>query len=257
MVYLVGAGPGDPDLLTRKALRVLQCADLVLHDDLVSLEILRLVRPGALIQNVGKRCGRKLISQEEIHLRMISAVRNGNTVVRLKGGDPLLYGRAGEEMEALRRAGIDFEIVPGVTAAFAAAASAKFPLTDRRFASKVIFLTAHSCKKDALDLDSSIPSGSTLAIYMPGQEYVWLQEQLLASGVSPETPCLLVSRATLLEESRYTTELGQLALAPGMAAPAILLVGPISTTLREPRGAKKWEQDRKHHETQVVPILSR
>src|SRR5271156_4729294 len=119
-VYLVGAGPGNPELLTVKALRLLQCADVVLHDDLVSPEILQLIRPGALVQNVGKRCGRKRITQEEIHRRIIGAARGGETVVRLQGGDPLLFGRAGEEMEALRSAGIEFEVVPGVTAAFAA-----------------------------------------------------------------------------------------------------------------------------------------
>ena len=131
IVYLVGAGPGDPDLLTLRALRLLQRADVVLHDDLVSPEILQLVHPAALIQNVGKRCGRKRITQEEIHARMIDAARTGQTVIRLQGGDPSLFGRTGEEMKALREAGIDFEVVPGITAAFAAAASAKISLTER------------------------------------------------------------------------------------------------------------------------------
>ncbi len=229
-VYLVGAGPGDPDLLTRKALRLLQCADVVLHDDLVSPGILQLIRPVALIQNVGKRCGRKRITQEEIHTLMIDAALEGRAVVRLKSGDPLLFGRAGEEMEALHSAGIDFEVVPGVTAAFAAAASAKFPLTYRRFASKVIFLTAHSCKEDAsVEFGSDISSGCTLAIYMPGHDYPRLREQLLDSGICPRTRCLLISRATQPDESFYVTEVEKLAFAPRMAAPAVLLVGPIIT----------------------------
>jgi uroporphyrin-III C-methyltransferase len=233
IVYLVGAGPGDPDLLTRKALRVLQCADVVLHDDLVSAEILQLIHPGALIQNVGKRCGEKRITQDEIHRRMIGAARKGQTVVRLKGGDPLLFGRAGEEMEALRGAGINFEIVPGITVAFAAAASAKIPLTDRRLASRLVFLTAHSCKSDIpADFGSGISSGATLAIYMPGQNYSQLQKQLLASGVDPGTHCLLISHATLPDESLHATVVGRLALAPGLAAPAILLVGQLAAPLQ-------------------------
>ncbi len=228
-VYLVGAGPGDPDLLTRKALRVLKCADVVLHDDLVSAEILQLIGPCALVQNVGKRCGRKRITQEQIHTLMIDAALEGKAVVRLKSGDPLLFGRAGEEMDALSSAGIDFEVVPGVTAAFAAAASAKFSLTDRRFASRVIFLTAHSCKGDALvDFGTEISSGCTLAIYMPGQDYSRLQEQLLDSGIGPKTRCLLVSHATRRDESCHATEVGKFSLAPRLAAPAILLVGPAS-----------------------------
>jgi uroporphyrin-III C-methyltransferase len=229
MVYLVGAGPGDPDLLTRKALRLLQCADVVLHDDLVSPEILQLVRSGALIQNVGKRCGQKRITQHQIHTRMIEFARQGKIVVRLQSGDPLLYGRAGEEMDALRKAGIDFEVVPGITAAFAAAASAKIPLTDRRLASKVVFLTAHHCKEDVpADFGSAISSDATLAIYMPGHDYARLQKQLLASGVDAETPCLLISRAMRPGESFHATVAGKLSLAPRVSAPAVLLVGALA-----------------------------
>jgi uroporphyrin-III C-methyltransferase len=225
-VYLVGAGPGDPDLLTRKALRLLQCADVVLHDDLVPPEILRLIRSSALIQNVGKRCGPKRITQHQIHTRMIEFARQGKIVVRLQSGDPLLYGRAGEEMDALRDAGIDSEVVPGITAAFAAAASAKIPLTDRRLASKVVFLTAHHCKGDAPeDFGSAISPDSTLAIYMPGHDYARLQKQLLSSGVDPETPCLLISRAMRPGESFHATVVGKLSLAPPVSAPSILLVG--------------------------------
>jgi uroporphyrin-III C-methyltransferase len=228
-VYLVGAGPGDPDLLTRKALRLLQRADVVLHDDLVPPEILQLVRSGALVQNVGKRCGQKRITQHQIHVRMIEAARQGKIIVRLQSGDPLLYGRAGEEMDALRKAGIDFEVVPGITAAFAAAASAKIPLTDRRLASKVIFLTAHHCKEDApADFGSAISSDSSLAVYMPGHDYARLQQQLLASGVEPETPCLLISHATRPGESFHATVVGKLSLAPRVSAPAVLLVGALA-----------------------------
>jgi uroporphyrin-III C-methyltransferase len=234
-VYLVGAGPGDPDLLTLKALRLLQCADAVLHDDLVSPEILQLIRSCALVQNVGKRCGQKRITQQQIHARMIDFARQGKIVVRLQSGDPLLYGRAGEEMDALRDAGVQFEVVPGITAAFAAAASAKIPLTDRRLASKVVFLTAHHCKEEAhAGFGSAISSDATLAIYMPGHDYASLQKQLLASGVDPETSCLLISRAMRSGESFHATVVGQLSLAPNVPAPSILLVGALAAHPHHP-----------------------
>src|SRR5579862_7137590 len=131
-VYLVGAGPGDPELLTVKALRLLQTADVVLHDDLVAPEILALIPDTARLQNVGKRCGTKTMRQEEINFLMVTLAGSGLQVVRLKSGDPLIFGRAGEEMEALRRANVGYEIVPGVTSALGAAASAGIPLTHRR-----------------------------------------------------------------------------------------------------------------------------
>ena len=130
-VYLVGAGPGDPELLTLKALRLLRTAEAVLHDDLVAPEILRLIPPAAQVHNVGKRCGTKKIRQEEINFLMVALATSGLQVVRLKGGDPLIFGRAGEEMESLRDAGIPYEIVPGVTSALGAAAAAQIPLTHR------------------------------------------------------------------------------------------------------------------------------
>ena len=140
-VYLVGAGPGDPELLTLKALRLLRTADVVLHDDLVTPEILKLIPPTAQVQNVGKRCGSKTIRQEEINFLMVTLAASGLQVVRLKSGDPLIFGRAGEEIEALRRANIEYEIVPGVTSALGAAAAAGIPLTHRR-ASSTLVLTA-------------------------------------------------------------------------------------------------------------------
>ena len=140
-VYLVGGGPGDPELLTLKAARILGRADIVLHDALVSREVLELVAADAELVDVGKRCGTKLLTQEEINTLMVSYAKSHKVVVRLKGGDPLLFGRAGEELAALRLAGIEFEIVPGITAGFGAAAAAGFSLTDRRVASQVLFTT--------------------------------------------------------------------------------------------------------------------
>src|SRR5260370_9177205 len=136
-VYLVGAGPGDPELLTRKAWRVLQSADIVLHDDLVSEEILRILPRAVQVVNVGKRCGTRGISQVEINEQMVRLARGAKIVARLKNGDPLIFGRAGEEMEALRAAGIDFEVIPGVTAALGASASAQSSSTDPGSASRL------------------------------------------------------------------------------------------------------------------------
>jgi siroheme synthase len=160
---------------------------------------------------------------------MIAEARAEKKVIRLQSGDPLVYGRAGEEMEALRNAGISFEVVPGVTAAFAAAASAKIPLMGKRVASRVIFLSAHSCKRDALpDLGPGVSTDSTLAIYMPGQDYASLQKQLLASGLPSTAPCLVVCRASQPGESLHATFLGRLAVAHPAAAPSILLVGELA-----------------------------
>jgi uroporphyrin-III C-methyltransferase len=137
-VYLVGAGPGDPDLLTLKAFKLLKSADVVLHDDLIGPEILAFIPSSTDVHNVGKRFGRKSVCQSEIHTLMIQNALLGLQVVRMKSGDPLIFGRAGEEIDALRKAGIEFEIVPGVTAAFGAAASAQIPLTHRQVSSAVV-----------------------------------------------------------------------------------------------------------------------
>src|ERR1700732_1056797 len=142
-VYLVGAGPGDPELLTLKALRLLESAEAVLHDDLVAPEILQLIPSTAQIHNVGKRCGKKKILQGEINDLMVTLAASGLRVVRLKSGDPLIFGRAGEEIAALRRANIEYEIVPGVTSALAAAAAAGIPLTHRRMSSTLVLTAGH------------------------------------------------------------------------------------------------------------------
>src|ERR1700682_1173081 len=188
-VYLVGAGPGDPELLTRKAWRVLQAADVVLHDDLVSEEILRVLPRAAQVVNVGKRCGTKGISQVEINERMVSLARAGKIVARLKNGDPLLFGRAGEEMEALRQAGIKFEVIPGVTAALGAAASAQISLTDRRHASRVVFVTAHRVGGAGFRNARPVGADTPYVIYMPGNRYAELAAELQAGGIGPEIQC--------------------------------------------------------------------
>ncbi len=163
-VYFLGAGPGDPELLTRRAWKILRSADVVLHDALVAPEVIKLAREGATVCDVGKRCGQKSITQEEIHALMIAHASEGRTVVRLQGGDPLIFGRAGEEMSALQAAGINFEIVPGVTAASAAAAAVRIPLTDRRLASTLIFASAHrragNAPENSMDTQNADERGS-------------------------------------------------------------------------------------------------
>ena len=225
-VYLVGAGPGDPGLLTLKAHKLLGTADVILHDELVSQEILQLARPDANLVNVGKRHGAKRITQEQINTLLIHFAAQGLTVVRLKGGDPLIFGRAGEEMQALEAASIDFEIVPGITAASAAAAAAQVSLTDRRSASTVVFTTPHRCAgKENTDWLRTARRDATLAIYMPGSGYEALAHDLEAAGFSGETPCLIISGAATHRQQARRTTLSQLAGLPPLPAPSLLLIG--------------------------------
>jgi uroporphyrin-III C-methyltransferase len=227
-VYLVGAGPGDPELLTLKALRVLQTADAVLHDDLVAPEILNLIPSSAQVHNVGKRCGKKNIVQEEINFLMVALADSGLRVVRLKSGDPLIFGRAGEEIEALRRAGIPYEIVPGVTSALGAAASAAIPLTHRRASSALVFITAHQASgSEAANWNKLAGSGATLVIYMPGQNYSEVAAKLKAAGLVGETPCAVISRATTPHQRTHRSTIAELHSSPKLAAPTLLVVGDV------------------------------
>lgn len=227
-VYLVGAGPGDPELLTAKALRLLQTADAVLHDDLVSPDILSRVSPQAQLRNVGKRCGKKAISQEEINFLMIGYATLGMNVVRLKSGDPLIFGRLGEEIRALEKAGVPFEIVPGVTSAFGAASSIGVPLTDRHISPAVVLLTAQRATENAkIDWRSFIASGATLVIYMPGHHYEEIAARLLAAGAARETPCAIVSQATTDSQQTFITSVEALRRAPQLTAPALVIVGDV------------------------------
>jgi uroporphyrin-III C-methyltransferase len=232
-VYLVGAGPGDPELLTRKAWRVLQSADVVLHDDLVSAEILRVLPSTAQAVNVGKRCGAKSISQDEINALMVQLAREGKVVARLKSGDPLLFGRAGEEMEALRRAGIEFEVIPGVTSALGAAASAQISLTDRRHASRVVFVTAHREGGTGLTNERHISADTTYVIYMPGRRYTELAAELQAAGIGAEIPCVVISRATTNKESIVHTTVARLPDCPKAASPSLIIVGIVAAAAKD------------------------
>lgn len=228
-VYLVGAGPGAADLLTLRAAAALRAAQVVLHDDLVPPEILDFCTPSAQVVNVGKRCGRRSRSQEQINALMVWYAREtqAQTIVRLKSGDPAVFGRLGEELDALRRAGVEFEIVPGVTAASAAAASAKITLTDRRAASSLVVVTAHNCRNESLS-ETVEPARCTYALYMPGPDYSKTVQGLFESGHEPTTPCAVISNAGRAnEEVRYLT-LQELASAKGISAPAMLIVGEVA-----------------------------
>jgi uroporphyrin-III C-methyltransferase len=245
-VYLVGAGPGDPELLTLKAARLLRSADVVLHDSLVSKEVLAMVSPNAEVIDVGKRAGRKLLTQDEINSLLVSYAAQGKIVVRLKGGDPLLFGRAGEEMEALRRAGVAFEISPGITAAVGAAAAAKISMTDRRVASQVLFTTFSRGDSDRLVDDgmnwASITPETTIAVYMPGVRYGEVAARLMENGLAPETPCAVVSQATRAEQQVRWTNVAALVGEESLPAPAILLVGKIAVQQSLPAGIGERRQ---------------
>lgn len=229
--YLVGAGPGDPELLTVKALRLLGAADVVLHDDLVAPEVLRLISPAAQVKNVGKRCGSKAVRQEEINFLMVTLAASGLKVVRLKSGDPLIFGRAGEEIEALRASNIEYEIVPGVTSALGAAAAAGIPLTHRRTSSAVVLLAGHraSGNHDNGDEDwrQFAASQSTLIVYMAGTKYGETASRLKAAGFSDETPCAIISRATTPKQEIHRTTVANLHLSPKLAPPTLLVVGEL------------------------------
>lgn len=229
-VHIVGAGPGSADLLTLKAASVLRGADVVLHDDLVPAEILEFAPASAQIVNVGKRCGSRANTQAKINALMIWHAQNGRQVVRLKSGDPAVFGRLGEELEALRRAGIPFDVVPGITAASAAASAAGIALTDRSSASKLVIATAHQCRSNAPDLrlGGGDRERTTLAVYMPGPDYSQTARQLLDSGLDANTPCLLVSNAGRASQQLCRLTISDLPFAIGITPPAVLIVGEVA-----------------------------
>jgi uroporphyrin-III C-methyltransferase len=227
-VFLVGAGPGDPDLLTLKAAKVLRSADVVLHDELVTAEILCLIPARAKLINVGKRCGKASTPQDQINRLLLEHALLGLQVVRLKGGDPFIFGRGGEELEALRLAGIEVEIVPGVTAALGAAASVQVPLTHREISSALILVTGSSKQSDHIaNWPDRLPSNATVVVYMPGHDFGALQQRLLSSGVAPEIPCAVISGATSEREQVHVTTVAELHAAPHLHAPKLLVVGEV------------------------------
>jgi uroporphyrin-III C-methyltransferase len=245
-VYLLGAGPGDPDLLTQKSARLLQSANVVLHDSLVGPEILVLIPKSAQRIDVGKRAGLRLLTQSEINALLIDAAAKHEIVVRLKGGDPLLFGRAAEEIQALRNAKINFEIVPGISAAFAAAAAAQISLTDRRLASRVLF-TTFSRSEDARSFSGApIAPDTTVIVYMPGPNYHEVSTWLIDSGLAPETPCAVISKASQQDQAVHTTTVAALANQGPLPAPALLIVGRVAAHSSTSASAADWLKQLAH-----------
>jgi len=242
-VYLVGAGPGDPELLTVKATRLLASAGIVFHDSLVSREVLQLIARHAEVIDVGKRCGHKLLTQEEINSLLVSAAADHDVVIRLKGGDPLIFGRAGEEIEALRNAGVDFEVVPGITAALGAAAAAGISLTDRRAASQVVISTFSRGTEGASMDFGAITSTTTLALYMPGPDYAEVAHRLREGGLPDDLPCVIVSNATGAEQQIRWTNVARLAREERLPAPALMIVGRVASQKVQEISKAFWRRE--------------
>ncbi len=229
-VFLAGAGPGGADLLTVKTLRLLERAEVVLHDSLIGADVLALANPNANLIDVGKRCGGKASPQAEICRLLVEAAQSGALVLRLKGGDPMIFGRATEEMEALRAAGIPFEVVPGVTAASAAAAALAASLTRRDISRAVHFLAAHGSEGGLPPHDwaALAAAGGTLAVYMGVRTLPVLAAKLTAAGMSPDMPAAAVENVSLPGQRIWRASLGTL---PGLLAraapggPVLLLIG--------------------------------
>ncbi|MGM3174726.1 siroheme synthase CysG [Dickeya lacustris] len=228
-VALVGAGPGDAGLLTLRGLQVIQQADVVLYDHLVSDEVLELVRRDAERICVGKRASAHLLPQDEINALLVKLAQEGKKVVRLKGGDPFMFGRGGEELQQLAQAGISFQVVPGITAAAGATAYAGIPLTHRDYAQSVTFITGH-CRAQGDELDwSTLARGrQTLAIYMGSVKAAHISQQLIAHGRAPETPVAVIGRGTRQDQSVLTGALAELEqLAQQAPSPALLVIGEV------------------------------
>jgi uroporphyrin-III C-methyltransferase len=235
-VFLLGAGPGDPDLLTIKALRILQSADIVLHDSLVGRKILDLIPASAERIDVGKRAGLRLLVQSDINALLVDAARKHRIVVRLKGGDPLLFGRAAEEIEALRDANISCEVVPGISAAFGAAAAAKVSLTDRRLASNVLFTTFSRTSESQFLPGVGLTAETTVVVYMPGPDYAEVSMWLQNAAVASDTPVLVVSKVSHADQSQHSTSVAGLAQLPALPAPALLIVGRVTAAALDSAG---------------------
>jgi uroporphyrin-III C-methyltransferase / precorrin-2 dehydrogenase / sirohydrochlorin ferrochelatase len=239
IAHIVGAGPGDPDLLTLRAAQLLQEADAILHDELVPPAILNRARREAELVPVGKRKGRASWAQADIEAEMIRRVRAGQTVVRLKGGDPFIFGRGSEEVDALRAAGLPVSVVPGITAALGAAAAAGIPLTDRRIASSVTFLSGHAA--------ANAGGGHTYVVYMGATEAASVRDRLLDAGTAPNTPVAIVENGTRPDQRVSVGRLADLArlalphTARSDAGPSLIIVGEVAAlaeTTDEPRLAE-------------------
>ncbi len=231
-VYLVGAGPGDPDLLTVKALRLLQTVDVVVYDRLVGEEILAQIAPGVKQVYVGKQTGHHVLSQDEINHQLVMLVKSGRSVVRLKGGDPFVFGRGSEEAEYLARQDIPFEVVPGITAASACSTYAGIPLTHRGLARSVEFITGH-CRNDeplSLDWSSLARPDKTLVIYMGLANIDEIQSGLINAGLAVDTPVAIIENGATRQQRRHITDLAgmqQSVQQYEFKAPVMFIIGKV------------------------------
>ncbi|MEO0712619.1 MAG: siroheme synthase CysG [Pseudomonadota bacterium] len=233
VVHIVGAGPGDPELLTLKALRLIQDADIVYYDKLVSAEILDLIRRDADRIPVGKSKGDHLVPQAVIHERLIASAREGLRVVRLKGGDPFIFGRGGEELEAVRAAGIDVQVVPGISSALGCAASAGVPLTHRDHAQTLTFVTGHAQAGGVpdLDWDALAKPAQTVVVFMGAGTSATIADRLIAAGRAPDTPVAVIENGTRDTEIRgfgALAGLPQIIAHHGIKGPALLIIGEVA-----------------------------
>lgn len=234
---LVGAGPGDPDLLTLRALKAIQSADAILFDALIDPAILDFARPDCRRIDVGKRCGRHAMQQSAINALIVRLARTGRHVVRLKGGDPFVFGRGGEELDTLRRAGVPVEVVPGVTAACAAAASLQIPLTHRDTARSLHFVTGHGADGEvpAHDWRALAASGGTIAAYMASKTLRAVAASLIEAGLSAATPAVAVENASRPHQASYHATLGTLADvldAEQPGGPTLIVIGKVVALAR-------------------------
>jgi uroporphyrin-III C-methyltransferase len=229
-VYLVGAGPGDPDLMTVRGLDLLRKASAIVYDQLVNRALLEEAGTQAIKIFVGKRAGSHCIAQREINQILIACARAGHDVVRLKGGDPFVFGRGGEEAEAIAEAGIDFEIVPGVSSAIAVPAYAGIPLTHRQFASSFAVVTGHEARKpnSSVDWSKLATAADTLVILMGLANLPIIVRELITHGRSPETPAAVISSGTTAEQERVVGTLADIIeKSARLEAPALIVVGDV------------------------------
>ncbi|KIP77921.1 uroporphyrin-III methyltransferase [Vibrio harveyi] len=228
-VALVGAGPGDPELLTLKALNCLQQAEVILYDYLVSDEIMALIPSETILVCVGKRAGHHSVPQEKTNQLLVDFAKQGYKVVRIKGGDPFVFGRGGEELEVLADAGVRFQVVPGITAAAGATAYAGIPLTHRDYAQSALFVTGH-LKEESDDMNwSTLARGNqTLVIYMGLMKSHYIQNQLIKHGRAASTPIAIIERGTQIQQKVFSGDLSQLSeLSKKAQAPSLIVVGEV------------------------------
>lgn len=234
-VSLVGAGPGDPDLLTMKAYRLIQTADVVLYDRLVSDEIMALVNPAAELLFVGKKLNHHCVPQDQINQILVDKALEGKYVVRLKGGDPFIFGRGGEELETLVEHNIPFDVVPGITAASGCSAYAGIPLTHRDHAQSVQFITGHLKSKNQqqegqdIQWQSLAKNNHTLVFYMGLKQAPVIRQNLIANGLSTNTPCAIIERGTTPQQRVLTGTLSELdSMAEQAISPSLIIVGSVT-----------------------------